>query len=84
MQDLVLVSTDDLIEELSNRHTELIVIREHKKRQNEDKVFVKTEFGKKARGDKGFDLISATEMIHATHWQLIYEYLDDIQERILD
>ncbi len=75
---LELVSTNDLIEELANRHSELIVIREHKKGVKEDNVFVKTGFGKKGRKDKGFDLIEATQMLHAALWQLIHDYLDDI------
>ncbi len=75
--DLDLVSTDDLIKELSNRHKELIVIREHKKTAHQDNVFVKTGFGKKGREDKGFDLIEATEMLHAVHQRLIHDYLDD-------
>lgn len=84
MSDLDLVSTDDLIQELAARHRELIVIRENKKRATkakvpEDNVFVKTDFGKKGRGDKGFDLIEATQMLHAVHWQLIYDYLDDVE-----
>ncbi len=77
--DLDLISTSDLIEELANRHSELIVIREYKKRINEDNVFVKTGFGKKGRKDKGFDLIEATQMLHAAHWQLIHDYLDDAE-----
>ncbi len=80
MTDLDLVSTDDLIKELSERHDEIIVIREYRKSVNEDKVFVKTAFGKKGRKDKGFDLIEATQMLHATHWQLIHDYLDDTKE----
>ena len=79
--DLDLVSTDDLIEELATRHKELIVIREHKKGIDEDNVFVKTDFGKKGCQDKGFDLIEATEMLHAVHWKLIYDYLDEREER---
>ncbi len=79
MPDLDLVSTNDLIKELSGRHKELIVIREHKKRTNQDNVFVKTGFGKKGREDKGFDLLEATEMLHAVHWQLIHDYLDDVE-----
>lgn len=75
---LDLISTSDLIEELANRHSELIVIREYKKKVNRDNVFVKTGFGKKGRRDKGFDLIEATQMLHAAHWQLIYNYLDEI------
>ncbi len=78
MGDLDLVSTDDLIKELAGRHKELIVIREHKKRVHQDNVFVKTGFGKKGRKGKGFDLVEATEMLHATHWQLIHDYLDDV------
>lgn len=81
MQDLELISTKDLIKELANRHKELIVIREQKKKVNQDNVFCKTSFGKKGRKDKGFDLIEATEMLHATHWQLIYDYLDEIEEK---
>lgn len=79
MVDLDLILTDDLIMELSNRHKELIVIRERKKSINEDNVFVKTGFGKKGVKGKGFDLIAATEMLHATHWQLIHDYLDDVE-----
>ena len=78
MSNLDLVSTKDLIQELSVRHKEIIVIREYKKGVNEDSVFVKTNFGKKARKDKGFDLVLATEMLHATHWKLIHDYLDDV------
>jgi len=84
MDDLNLVSTGDLITELASRHKEIIVIRECKKRINKDNVFVKTNFGKKGRQDKGFDLIEATEMLHATHWQLIHDYLDDIKEKSND
>lgn len=75
---LELISTSDLIKELSARHSELIVIRERKKGVCEDNVFVKTAFGKKGRKDKGFDLVEATQMLHAAHWQLIHDYLDDI------
>ena len=79
MTDLELVPTDDLIHELAHRHKELIVIRERKKRVNEDNVFVKTGFGKKGQTEKGFDLIVATEMLHATHWQLVHDYLNDVE-----
>ncbi len=75
---LDLISTDDLIEELASRHKEIIVIRERKRVKHEDNVFVKTTFGKKGRPDKGFDLVEATEMLHAAHWQLVYDYLDDV------
>ena len=75
---LELVSTDDLIEELSVRHSELIILREYKKKVHEIKVFVKTGFGCKGRKDRGFDLVEATEILHAAHWQLIHDYLDDI------
>lgn len=78
MPDLELIPTDALISELSERHTEIIIIREYKKGVNEDKVFVKTGFGKKGRKEKGFDLVSATEMLHAAHWKLIHDYLDDV------
>ena len=78
MSDLELTSTDDLIEELAGRHKEIIVIRERKRGNHEDNVFVKTTFGKKGRPDKGFDLVEATEMLHAAHWQLVYDYLDDV------
>ena len=79
MTDLELVSTDDLIHELADRHKELIVIRERKKGVNEDNVFVKTGFGKKGQPEKGFDLMVAIEMLHATHWQLVHDYLDDVE-----
>ena len=74
---LELISTNDLIKELAERHKELIVIREHNKSAYENDVFVKTGFGKKGRQDKGFDLIEATSMLQAAHRQLIHDYLDD-------
>lgn len=78
--DLDLISTDDLIEELAVRHKEIIVIREHKKDKNADNVFVKTQFGKRAHKGKGFDLLIATQMLQSAHWQLVYDYLGDVQE----
>lgn len=74
MAELELVSTDDLIKELSNRHTELIVIRENYKQDNADNVFVKTPFGKLGKKKKGFDLIVAIDMLNATARQLAIEY----------
>lgn len=76
MDNLELVSTDDLIGELSNRFTELIVIREHKKFADTDDIFVKTQFGELGNKDKGFDLIAATEMLNAAHRQLTIHYLE--------
>lgn len=76
MVDLDLVLTDDLISELSNRHTELIVIRNKEKSKNADTVFVKTPFGPLARREKGFDLVEAIEMLDATQKQLVIEYLE--------
>lgn len=78
MSDLELISTSDLIRELADRHKELIVLREHKKGVNEVNVFVKTGFGCKGRKDKGFDLVEATEIMHAAQWQLVHDYLDDV------
>ena len=74
------VSTNDLIEELASRHSELIVIREVKKEKHKNNIFVKTGVGRKHRKDKKFDLMIATEMLHAAQWQLIYDYLDDNEE----
>lgn len=79
MTGLELVSTDDLIKELANRHSELIVICERKKTENEDNVFVKTGFGCKGNVNKGFDLIAATSMLQATQYRLTYDYLDEVK-----
>ena len=76
MSELELISTDDLIEELAGRHRELIVIREHHRSINKDNVFVKTAFGEKCKENKGFDLLVATSMLQAAHWQLVYDYFD--------
>ena len=77
--DLELISTDDLIHELADRHSELIIIREHKKGVDEDKVFVKTPFGELSKEDKGFDLVIATDMIHAAQRQLVIDFLEPIE-----
>lgn len=74
---LEFVSTDDLIAELSNRHAELIVIREHKKVADEDMVFVKTPFGKLGKPDKGFDLVVATGMMAAAQNQMVIDFLKE-------
>lgn len=79
-ENLELVDSDDLIHELANRHDELIVIRNDQKKYHQDKVFVKTGFGNKGNQEKGFDLISAIEMLNATMWQLAYEYLEIIEK----
>ena len=75
--DLELVSTDDLIRELANRHKEIIVIWPDKKNSNEGWIFVKTVYGKKGLKDKGFDLIEATKILHFANTQLIQEYLEE-------
>lgn len=80
MTDLELISTSDLINELASRHKELIVLREHKRGVNSINVFVKTGFGKKGRKELGFDLVEATSMLHAAHWQLVNDYLDDVDD----
>lgn len=80
MSNLDLISTSDLIDELACRHREIIVIRENKKRANEDDVYVKTGFGSKGRKDIGFDLVVATSMLQSAHWQLVHDYLEDVRE----
>ena len=82
MADLDYITSDELIAELASRHRELIVIRDRAKGRNEDAVFVKTEFGNKSRLDKGYDLIEATEMLHATHRQLVCDFLDEVEDEI--
>lgn len=77
MVNLELISTDELIMELSNRHTELIVIRNKEKRTDADTIFIKTPFGELAKKEKGFDLIEALEMLDATTKQLAIEYLKE-------
>ena len=77
MPNLEFISTDDLIKELSDRHTELIVIRNREKEINTDTIFIKTPFGKLAKKEKGFDLIEALEMLDATTKQLAIEYLKE-------
>ncbi len=77
MPDLELISTDDLIAELANRHSELIVIRESKKLMDSDDIFVKTPFGELGREDKGFDLVVVTEMLHAAHRQMTIDFLKE-------
>ncbi|KKN54248.1 hypothetical protein LCGC14_0594300 [marine sediment metagenome] len=77
MDELEFISTDELIGELSSRHTELIVIRNKEKSKGANKVFVKTPFGPLAKRKKGFDLVEAIEMLDATQKQLVIEYLED-------
>lgn len=74
--NLELVKTDDLIMEISNRHTELIVIRDHQKKSGADKVFIKTPFGDLANRDMGYDLVHATDMLQAAHRELLIGYLE--------
>ncbi len=74
--NLELISTDDLIQELSDRHSELIVIREHKKLRDSDNIFVKTPFGDLSSDRKNFDLVNAVEMLNAAQLKLTMDFLE--------
>lgn len=73
--NLELISTDDLIVEVSRRCSELIVIRNSQKSEHTDDIYVKTPEGPLSRGDKKFDLIHATDMLQAAHRQMTVVYL---------
>lgn len=77
MSDLELISTDDLIEEVASRHSEIIVIRNCEKKANTDNVYVKTQRGPLSREDKNFDLVEAQQMLQAASVQLTYDFLGD-------
>ena len=68
------ISSDQLIEELSNRHSELLVIRNHQRLVG-DKVFIKTPMGPLTTINNQFDLVEATEMLQAAQRQLVLDFL---------
>lgn len=77
--NLELVSSSELIAELSNRYSDIIVISENIKIRKVENVHIKTRRGKKGRTDKNYDLVIATSMLQAAQSQLIYEYLDEVE-----
>lgn len=76
MSDMEFISTDDLIEEIASRHSEIIVIRNKEKTEFTDDVYVKTGKGPLAREDKNFDLVEAMQMLQAASVQLTHDFLE--------
>ncbi len=80
MSELELISTDDLIEEVASRHSEIIIIRNRYKTEFEDEVYVKTQKGPLAREDKNFDLVEAQQMLQAASVQLTHDFLEPLTQ----
>ena len=75
MNELEFVTDDELIAELADRHTELIVIREHEKLKDYDSIFVKTPKGELSSKNDTFDLIIANELLSIAQRQLVEDFL---------
>lgn len=75
MEALEAVTTQDLIDELAERHTDLIVIRESLKAKNgEFKVYVKTKCQQPVE-IPSYNLIRATEMLTEANLRIVEHFL---------
>ena len=74
--DLNLVNTNDLVQELCRRHEAIIIIREDRKCEDDFYVTVKTQFGKHANKDAGFDLICAMELMSNAQFEIIAKHFE--------
>lgn len=73
---LTLIDTADLIDELTQRHNEIIIIRENRKDSGLLDIRAKTNFGKRGNPDIGFDIVFALQLLHSTEEQLLRDHLD--------
>ena len=74
--DLSLISTKGLIDELTERHEELIVIREDRKESTWLNIRAKTSFGKYGNKNAEFDIVRALNLLHTTAEQLLKDHLE--------
>ncbi len=74
--DLNLISTGELIDELTTRHDEIIIIRENLKDSGLLDIRAKTHFGKRGNLDVGFDIVFALQLLHSTEEQLLRDHLE--------
>ncbi len=77
MTELEMATTMELKAEIASRHGECIIITDDRKNPDIVTVYVKTPRGSKARPDKNYDLIVATEMMNDAQRELTMNYLDD-------
>ena len=73
--NLSLIKTEDLITELTERHEEIIIIREDRKDFEWLNIRAKTGFGKYGNRDAGFDILRALNLLHTTAMQLLKDHL---------
>ena len=73
--DLSFISTEELIDELTERHEELIVIREDRKAPTWLNIRAKTSFGKYGNKEAGFDVVRVLNLLHTTAEQLLKDHL---------
>lgn len=72
--NLNLISTEELVDELTLRCEEIIIIRENRKDSNLLDIRAKTHFGKRGNPDMGFDIIFALQLLHSTEEQLLRDH----------
>ena len=74
--DLAFVSNEELIDELTERHEEIIIVREDRIRSEWLNIRVKTSFSKRSNRAASFDLIRAIAILHSAEEQLAKDYLN--------
>jgi len=74
--DLNLISTEELVDELTLRCEEIIIIRENRKDSTLLDIRAKTHFGKRGNPDMSFDIVFALQLLHSTEEQLLRDHLD--------
>ncbi len=73
--DWSLVSTEELMTELSSRHEEIIIIRENLKKPEWVDIWTKTAIGELYDQEIGFDIFFALELLHTAEKQMLMDYL---------
>ena len=74
--DLNLISTEELIDELTERHEEIIIVREDRKDSTWLNIRAKTGRTKYSNPNARFDLLLAARTLHTAIEQLIRDYLN--------
>lgn len=71
--DLSLIDTESLIAELANRHEEIIIISENRKKPDCVDIYAKTANGESH--EIGFNIFFALNLLHTAEEQMLNDYL---------
>lgn len=73
--DFTEVSTEELMTELSDRHEEIVIIRENLKKPDWVDIWTKTPLTEVTDPEVGYDALRALELLHTAVKQMFVDYM---------